>query len=248
MNTTHALQADKWSVKCYCLFTDCLSVWWTIISASRGSPRFPVVSVFLFVIHLRKRWKAERVTVMAITRLLLCPFKIVLLLHSLSKLRVALEWAWEGEPPLQPEHDGAGPEPQSCLRTPPLQIAASQQQYFSNEHTGSGRRSWIPQGASRAAEGWEQPVVLLGRGCIYAHVRRLLDRVGFKGVTSFFGFLRGGLRKPQGVRLRPSSHPSCSGRLRLWKKVKFWACSTFSILAQLMANSMGKLVWAAKNK
>lgn len=81
-------------------------MWWTISSAWRGSPRFLVVSVFLFVTPLCKQWKAEHVTMKAISWLLLCPLKMVVFLHPLSKLRLVLEWAWEGERPSNPNMTG----------------------------------------------------------------------------------------------------------------------------------------------
>lgn len=109
-HTTCVKHADKWSVKCYCLFIDCLSMRWAIIFTSLGSPRFPVVSVFLFVIHLCKQWKAEHITMKAITGLLLWTLIMVLFPRPLSNLRAACRVAEGGTLPssLQPEHKGTG--------------------------------------------------------------------------------------------------------------------------------------------
>lgn len=69
-----------------------------------------MVSVFLFVIHLCKQWKAEHITMKAITRLLLCTLIMVLFPCPLSNLRAACWVAKGGMLPssLQPGHEGTG--------------------------------------------------------------------------------------------------------------------------------------------
>lgn len=136
-----------------------------------------MLSVFLFVIHQCRQRKAERVTTKAITRVLLCPLKIILLPHSLLELRVS---------PLQPGRAGAGPEPQSRLAASALPILPGTG-IFLMSRRGVGGEVGSTVGASRAAEGWEHPIVFPGGGCSYVHGGRLLDglvlgcvRAGFR--------------------------------------------------------------------
>lgn len=80
---------------------------------------------------------------------------------------------------------------------------------------------------------------LPGEGCTSVSVRRLWDRAGFR-VWHFLWFLCKGVRKQQG-------EGSPAGWQQDVKQVEPWACSVLS-MAQLAANSMGKLAWAVKTR
>lgn len=160
-------------------------MWWTISSASRGSPRFLVVSVFLLVTHLCKQWKAEHVTMKAISWLLLCPLKMVVFLHPFSKLRLVLEWAWEGERPSNPNMTGQVQSHSCACKPVPCKSLLPSSNIFFHELTEDWRRSWIHHGASRATKGWERPVVLPGGGGLYVSRQEMLDVVGFRAPHPF---------------------------------------------------------------
>lgn len=198
-------------------------MWWTIMSASRGSSRFPVVSIFLFVIHLCKQWKAERVTMKAITRLLFCPLKIVSLLRSLPKLWAVLERAWEGDSPsslnamgqVQSHSRACKPLLRCKLLLPGSNMFLMSSRGVGGEAGFTVVHPGLPKGGSDLSSSQAEVTFMSASGDCWTGL--------FLGCDILFLLPVPRCEEAAGVRLGPSSLHSRNGRLRLWKQVKSWA-------------------------
>lgn len=93
------------------------------------------------------------------------------------------------------------------------------QQHFSNELTGSGRRSWLHCCACRAAEVWEQPVLLLAEQCTY----RRLWGVVYRAWHPFSASCIEACRSRRGEAPHQSAHTTAEQQPEALGRVMSWA-------------------------